>query len=238
MKRVLGLTLVALLSMAGTLSAGNILVYEDYLVGTSAVPGALALWGGCGTCTTTSDSGTFNSLLTGGGWDVVIYAEQGSGVFASSATELANYVSGGGKLIGQTWLTGGLDALLEASSAGQNGDTITTDGNPVFAGLGGTISLVNPGWGTFSQGWTAVGGGVGIGSFNSGGSAIISGNGGRTFMNAGLTDTYSPGSDGERLIANEIGILLGESGAAVPEPSTFVGMGLGLAALAFKKLRR
>ena len=205
--------------MAGTLTAGNVLVFEDYVVGTSAIPGALTLWGGCGTCTTTTDTGTFNTL----------------GEYSASAAELTAYINAGGRLIGQTWLTGGLDGLLQASHVSSNGNVITTDGNAVFAGLGSTISLSNPGWGIYSQGWSPVGGAVGIGTFSSGGSAIILGNGGRTYLNAGLTDTYSPTSDGSRLIANEIGLVLNET--SVPEPSTFVGLGLGLAVLALRRLR-
>jgi hypothetical protein len=233
MKRVFSVAALAVFCMAGTLSAANVLAFEDYTVGTSALPGALALWGGCGVCTITNDSGTFNTDLTAGGWDVVIYAEQNNSTYPSSAAELTAYVGGGGKLIGDTWLTGGLDGLLGASQASENGLVITTSGDAVFAGLGATINLTNPGWGIFSQGWNPVGGAVGIGSLNSGGSAIILGNGGKTYLNAPLTDTYSPVSDGERLIANELGQLTG-----TPEPATFVGMGLGLAVLAMRRLRR
>ena len=235
MNRTLCVAVFVVLCMAGTLTAGNILVFEDFAVGTSAIPGALTLWGGCGTCTITNDTTNFNTLLTGGGWDVVIYAEQADGTYSGSAAQLTAYVSGGGRLIGDTWQTGGLDGLLQASQASSNGSLITTDGNPVFAGLGATITLTNPGWGIYSQGWDPVGGAVGIGSLDSGGFAIILGNGGRTYMNAPLTDTYSPLSDGERLIANEIGIL--EGSTTTPEPSTFVGLGLGLAVLAIRRVR-
>src|ERR1035441_7648341 len=96
MKRVLSVAALAVFCMAGTLSAANVLAFEDYTVGTSALPGALALWGGCGVCTITNDSGTFNTDLTAGGWDVVIYAEQNNSTYPSSAAELTAYVGGGG----------------------------------------------------------------------------------------------------------------------------------------------
>ncbi len=226
--------LAVFFALATGVQAGNVLVFEDLLHGTSAIPGALALWGGCGICTTRTTSAAFNADLTAGGWDLVIYAEQNASTFVNSATQLATWVAGGGKLIGQTWRTGGLDALLQASAASTNGSTITTSGHAIFAGLGGTIALANPGWITFSRGWNPTGLATGLGTLDSGGSAVIHGNSGRTFLNAPLTDTYNPGSDGERLLANEIGFLMNP----VPEPSTLVFMGIGTAALGFARARR
>lgn len=221
---------------AGAASISNVLVFEDSVAGTSAIPGALTLWGGCVICTTTTDTGAFNTALAGGGWDLIIYAEQADDVYADSGPGLTTYVNGGGRLIGQTWRTGGLDGLLQASSVSENGTVITTDGNPVFAGLGSTINLSNPGWGIYTQGWHPEFGAVGIGSLSGGGAAIIVGNNGRTYLNAPLTDAYSTLSGGERLLANEIGVLSGSG--SVPEPSTFVAFGLGFAVLAIRKLRR
>ncbi len=238
MKTTLCAVALAALCLAGTVNAGsiNVLAFEDGALGTSVLPGALSLWGQCGTCTTTTDSSTFDSLLSGGGWNVVIYAEQDFEDFSSSASLLNAYVAGGGKLIGQTWLTGGLDNLLQASGTSTNGTVITTDGNPVFAGLGSTIALNNPGWGIFSQGWTPTAGAVGIGLIDSGGYAIVLGNGGNTYLNAGLTDTYLAPADGQRLIANELTQL--SAGGLVPEPGTFVLLGCGLLALGTLRRRK
>src|ERR1035437_959657 len=46
---------------AGAGTVADVLIYQDYVVGTSAIPGALALWGGCVICTTTTDSTVFNN---------------------------------------------------------------------------------------------------------------------------------------------------------------------------------
>ena len=233
---ICGISLIC--TLAVQLPAANILIFEDFALDASAIPGALALSGACGLCQTETDSGAFNLALTGGTWDLVIYAEQDGNTFSNSVAELTAYLASGGRMIGQTWMTGGLDALLEGSGVSANGTEITTDADPVFAGLGPTISLTSPGWGTFSRGWNPVGGGVGLGSITGGGSAIIRGNGGRTYLNAALTDTYSPLADGERLLANEINDLLGSTGTPVPEPSSIGLAGLGLFALAFMRRRK
>lgn len=237
MKNVLGILILAL-ALVPSLSAANILVFEDYLVGTSAIPGALTLSGQCtsGVCTTTTDESSFLSALSGGSWDLVVFAEQSSSNYDSSVSALASYLATGGKVIAQTWATDdGLYALMEASYASDNGSTITTTGDAVFSGLGSTIGLTNPGWGTYAVGWTPTGSAVGLGTLDSGGYAIILGNSGNTFLNAPLTDTYAPLSDGERLLANEIGILVGTE---VPEPGTWALMGLGLAGVAALRRRR
>ena len=228
--------LLGLLAPFG-LDAATVLVFQDMTLGTSVIPGALALWGGCGTCTNASDTLHFKTLLAGGGWDVVIYAEQNNPWDSETATAMTQYVGSGGRVIGQTWLAGGLSTLLEATGHGTNGTTITTTAHPIFTGFAGAILLSNPGWTTtFSRGWDPVGSATGLGTSSSGGSAVILGNGGHTILNAGLTDTYSPLADGERLLANELAFLAGQDGQ-VPEPSTWAAMGLGLAALVLKKFR-
>lgn len=212
--------------------AGSVLVFEDADLGTSAVTGAITLAGD--TETVAPDQGTFNTLLAEGGWSAVIFGEQGGEIYADSSSQLAAWVAGGGVLIGDTWQDGGLDTLLDGAVASTNGSTITTDGSPVFAGLGGTISLSSPGWGIFSQGYSALTGGTCLGSLDSGGCAVIQGNGGLTFLNAPLNDTYGTLSDGQQLIANELDF----AGSSAPEPGSFLLMGGGLLGLAGFARRR
>jgi hypothetical protein len=233
------MTLLAVIGASQCWGA-SVLVFEDGTLGTSVVAGAVALAGQ--TEVVAPDQATFNTLLAEGGWLAVIFAEQNESIFDASASYLTDWIAGGGVLIGQTWLDGGLDTLLGGSQASVNGDTITTDGSPIFTGLGSTITLASPGWGVFSQGYSALAGGTCLGTISGGsggGCAVIQANGGLTFLNAGLTDTYASVADGQQLLANEI--TLASSSTSTPEPSSLFLMGgglLGLAGFTRRKLRK
>lgn len=237
--RLKALVCVTVVVAAASQASAGILYFEDFTLGTSAVPGAITLLGLGGVTTTVTDSASFNAALTGGPWDLVIFAEQNTATFPLSATELTAYVTGGGRVLGTTWLTGGLDALLEGSASSVNDSSIGTSGHPIFAGVGPTISLTNPGWGVFSRSWNPTGGATGLGTLGTG-SAVILGNGGRTLLNGPLFDTFTTQAQGELFVANEIGYLLGVS--AVPLPAANL---MGLVALggigafgAFRRRRR
>ncbi len=221
---------LVLLAASSSALAANILWFEDGDVGTSAVGGGIALTGNSSTFT--NNTTTFNTLLAGGTWDLVIYGEQNNTVFGSNSATLTAYVAGGGKVIGATWVNGGLATLLQGSASTTNVTSITTTAHPIFAGLGPTIGLTNPGWGTFSQTYNPVGGATGLGT-TTGAFGVILGNGGRTLLDAPLFDTYSTLSQGQRFIANEINFLV-----ATPEPATVGLFGLAGAAGLVGLMRR
>lgn len=217
------LVLVAVPGFSGTL---NVLYYTDYDVGTDVIPGAIALAGATGT----NDSGNqaqFNTDLASGSYNVVIFGEQDGTVFPGSSSELAAYLAGGGKIIGATWLSGsGMTSFFGATSTvSSDGSYITTDGNPIFAGLGPTVGLYNPGWGIYDLGNTT--GAVCAGALDNGGCGAVIGNGGSTILNAALFDSYASTAQGQQLIANEIGYLA----SPTPEPSTLLMLGFGLAGI-------
>jgi len=213
MKRVLVFLGIVLFSNLSCLNAASILVYEDGLLGTSAVGGALSRLGL--SATTAADQEDFNAQLTSGElWDLVIFAEQHAFVFGGSQTQLTSYVNSGGKLMATTYKSSGLSSLMQASSVDINGREIVPEEHDLFAGFSSPIELSNPGWVTFSRSWDpAASGAFGYGTLGEGHAAIL-GHGGRTLLYGPLTDTFSDITEGERLLANGIQFLL------IPEPAT------------------
>lgn len=234
------LLFVAAVCAASVAHAANVLTFTDLNLGTSVLPGALALSGVCGTCTQTSDANAFHNAYLGGNWDLLIVATQnfGPSSYPNVFGDLASHITGGGAAIGQNWLTSEsvFAALFEASQTGEVNQTkISTDADQVFAGLGATASLFNPGWGVYTTTLGTLGGGSALGTLGSG-AAVVRGNGGRTYFNSFLLDTFATQSQGERLVANEINLALG-CGAPVPEPSTMAFGAAGLLALVFRRMR-
>jgi hypothetical protein len=118
----------------------------------------------------------------------------------------------------------GLAAFFQATMVAQNVTTITTTSHPVFAGLGATITLNNPGWGVFSQSYNP-GGSTGLGPAGTG-YGVVLGNNGQTLLNAALFDSYASLSQGQQFVANEITFLASAAAVSVPAAS-----GLSLAVL-------
>jgi len=248
-----GLKLIALLALCVSFAqASEILYWEDDVLGTSVVPGAIALAGDTGVAAA-SDTG-FDSLLTSQAWSAVIIdiADLPLSSYDSAILgDLTAYVNNGGLLIGDDYYTDnagggdtGLTALFQATAVGNNASSITNDGSALFSAIAGNISVFNPDWAVYDVTYTPTGTATGIGVSGAGYGIIqgsVGSSGGITFLNGPLTDAYTDLSQGQQLIANEIafaGTASTSPPPAAPEPGTIVLLGSGFVTLAVYRRRR
>jgi hypothetical protein len=211
--------LAALTTICGSLACADVLYWIDSEPFTSAIPGAITLAGFTGVAATSDTD--FDTKLTTGTWDAVIIAIQGNPLSSFNPNilpDLTIYVNNGGRLIGTDWNPGDTSfySLFDAAPVDLNNSSITNDGNALFNGIVGDISLTNPGFGIFDQSFSPLAGGTGFGP-SGGGFGIIQGNSARTFLFGPLFDTYTALSQGEQLVAN----ALNPSANPIPEPGTF-----------------
>lgn len=212
------------LSCPGVAGAATSVLYRnDYNVGTDIMDEALTATGDA----VTQTSGNLGAF-TLSNYNIVVYANQDLSIPFGDLAALNTYIAGGGKVIFDDW----------TQSDGFNGGELFTGNNNLnvitltslfSSGIGAPLDVVNPGWGIFSTGMTALAGAVSAGTFENGDSAIVVGNSGRTIVNGFLTDTV----DSETLYLNELDSL--SATTAVPEPGTLALLGLGLAVMGFSR---
>lgn len=220
MKKILAAALVATM-WTSVASATTVLYRNDSNIGTDYMAAALA----SPAYTVTAVTGSISSYALSS-FDIVVYANQNNSEPDGDLALLNTFIGGGGKAIYANWT--GNSANLGGVVSGGTNQTLLTVGSLFSAGLTNPLSVVNPGWGTFSRGLTATSGTV-AGTFGNGDSAIIVGNNGRTIYNGFLTDTVAS----QRLYSNELASLAG----AVPEPGTWAMMlaGFGMIGFAVRK---
>jgi hypothetical protein len=230
-----GLLVAFGLSVGVPAQSQSILYYSDQDQGTSAVPGALAHLGL--TATTATSTAQFGTLLGGGSWDLVIFGEHNWSTTASDVmTQLTGYMSGGGRLLAASWVSTPLVPFMEAVSMQTNQSPIYADAHPIFAGLGPTIGLYDPGWGIWSQSYSPTGAAQCLGTLGSYCAGIL-GHGGRSLLLGPLFDTYADLAQGERLVAQSTQFLLGDQ-TVVPEPGTLLLLIPGLIGVGVVARRR
>jgi hypothetical protein len=222
-KLLLSAVAVAAIVAPSIANAATVLYRNDFNVGTDYMAQAISALG----LTTTTTSGSVSSF-TLSNYDVVVYANQNSGVPGGDEALLSAYISSGGRVIFANWLS--TAPTLESASTGALNLTSLTVGPLFSAGIVNPLSVVNPGWGTFSRGLSATGAGVVAGSFGTD-AAIIVGNSGRTIHNGFLTDTVAS----SKLYENQLNFVLGNTG--VPEPAAWAMMlaGFGLVGSAMRR---
>lgn len=227
-----------LLSTAGvqTAAAQNVLYWSDFSVGTNVLDMLQSIRPGL-TFTSASDQTDFNTQLGSGSFDLAIVGEQDGTFFGSSETALTSYLASGGRIIGSSWQSSPMAGFFGATFESSNNQTITGSG-ALFTGLLSPISVANPGWSTFSQGYTATAGTC-LATFEDASCAAVLGNGGRTLLYGPLFDSYADANVGAQFVANGADLLLGAADpTVVPEPATMALLGTGLMALGFVGVRR
>lgn len=247
MRKLLGFTgtLLALCLLAGAATAQNVLVYDD----NSNDGVAAAACANRGYTCTVADSDNFTSLLTGGGWAIVVLDYPSNGPSGSWQSALATYVNGGGRAILTGWNAGDFTTLapLFGVTLGASHDAVTFhrwSSHPLFASpnvVPATMVPAGDDWGDNGFYLTAAGGTTSAAGFTptptAGQAAIVIANGGRTIFNGFLFDDYFPGDadasgkdDIVELVENQMALVL--SGAA-PVEREVPGLGpTGLAILA------
>ncbi len=222
-KFLLSAVAVAAIVAPSVANAATVLYRNDFNVGTDYMAQAISALG----LTATTTSGSVSSF-TLSNYDVVVYANQNSGLPSGDEAQLSAYISSGGRVIFANWLS--TAPTLESAYTGSFNLTSLTVGPLFSAGIVNPLSVVNPGWGTFSNGLSATGAGVVAGSFGTD-AAIIVGNGGRSIHNGFLTDTVAS----SKLYENQLNFVLGNTG--VPEPAAWAMMlaGFGLVGSAMRR---
>ncbi len=213
---------LAVTSFAGAADAAVKVLYRvDSNVGVDRM--AEALTNPAFAVTTTSDLGGFD-LST---YDLVVYANQNESTVGDLGL-LSGFIGAGGKLLYTNWT--GTNPDLGGVDGGENNNATLNVGS-MFGG--GSYTLTNPGWGTFTSSLIPTSATV-AGTYGDNTAAILVGNGGRTVWNGFLNDTL----DSSKLYSNQLSYLTGLS-SAVPEPATWAMMitGFGLAGSALRRRR-
>ena len=236
--RSISLALAASAALAAPAAAQNVVYWTDSNLGTNVIPGAMSVLQSMMpglTVTAASSQSEFNTLLASGGVDLAIFGEQGNSVFDGSSSVLATFLAGGGRVMGATWLPSNMPAFFDATRTSANYGTIA-GGGQLFAGLASPISLANPGWGVYANGYATTE--TCLATSGNGDCAAVLGNGGQTLLLGPLFDAYASEEDGARFVANGAGLLLDASPTVTPEPATVALLGTGLLGMGAFGLRR
>ena len=171
------------LAFTATFAKSTILYWNDSLKGTDYMKAALANVAETYSTFATTASGLadFESKVDAGGWDLVIFMNQGS---VYSTPNFNDYVSGGGRAILADWskdITRG--SLFGVAYTGHdNQDAVTITDDLLFGDVDNPVSLTNPGWPVaFSRGMAAASGTVAA-TYADGDAAIVVGTNARTIV--------------------------------------------------------
>jgi hypothetical protein len=181
------------------------LVYIDYEIEDGKVLDALMNLGY--TTTVATDWFDFSNELNTGDYGLAVAFNQNftwtsTGAKPTLLPALTSYIANGGSVIFGDWTTDNdFATLFEAQFTGVNNQSQMTLDPSIADGLPNPLTLSNTGWGIYSTGLLAIGGGQALATFPNGDASIVRGNSGRTIILGYLSDT-PPAGDRQQLFEN------------------------------------
>ncbi|UCG58365.1 MAG: hypothetical protein JSU70_02435 [Phycisphaerales bacterium] len=198
---------------------------------------------------TVGDQTTFNTLLGGSTWDLVVVDCPSNVPDAPKWTPLINYIVGGGKAIMSFWTLQSEAALATAFDVSVNSSFNTPQtvyrwdaSHPIFTTPNpvGDLTSWSDGWADDGDRLTVLAGAQALAGFtgspSAGEAAIVLGNSGRTLYNGFLFDELNDPA-GTDLIANEVQYLL-TGGTVIPAPGAIVLGSIGVSFVGWLRRRR
>jgi hypothetical protein len=153
--------------------------------------------------------GDFNTKLLSGSYGLAVGFSQNFWSVPSAAA-IQTFINNGGSMIFCDWTRdASLAGLFNASYTLHVNQTPVNIIDPTYGHLlTNPLALTNNGWGTWSMGMAATGGGQVLATFPNGDAAAIKGNGGRTIILGYLSDT-PPSDERQQLFSNALDIING-----------------------------
>jgi hypothetical protein len=217
MKRSIILAVIIALTVGiQTARAASILYYPDYTRGIDYMAMALTALSATDTVTVATSPTDFATKLASGSYDMAIFFQQeGQGPdYDAAFAALSTFIAGGGLAIADDWTRNiAPGAVFDTTFTGGFNETslIITDVALLAGFTSPQVSLGNPGWGFFSLDLAVADPAATCSASFPTGCAIVSGNGGHTFFNGFLSDTFNEsGLPGEQLYENEINTLFAQ----------------------------
>ncbi len=216
--------------------ASDALVYIDYEIEDGKVIDALTALGY--TATVATSWSDFITKLGANNYGLAVAFNQNWPWDPTIKTNLLaafnTYLASGGSIVFTDWTyDNDFGALFETQFTGNNNQTQMTLDPSILTGLTNPVTLVNPGWGVFSTGLTAIGGGVSLGTFLSGEDCIVRGNGGKTIVLGYLSDT-PPAADRQQLFMNLFNEVNPPGAVPISDYAIYIGIILILAFTAIR----